>query len=222
MTTAIHTTREAWLEAGIEVFRPRFAALGYELPQRVHVSVGFSYGARAESKKILGTTWRKEISADEVHHVFISPEIGDPVEAVETLLHELIHVVLNCEDGHRGRFIDIAAALGFEKPWTATPSGIVLATELITIAESLGTYPHGALDLSKAKQLVTLPPAGPGGTIITIKPSSGPGKQSTRQLKVSCMAKDCPCGGYVVRTTAKWLAIGNPRCPAGNEMTPSI
>ena len=45
-------TREAWLHRAIEAFRPRFDEVGLPLPGRLHVSVGFGYSSRAESKYI--------------------------------------------------------------------------------------------------------------------------------------------------------------------------
>jgi hypothetical protein len=47
-------TREAWLHRAIEAFRPRFTEIGLPLPAKLHVSVGFGYSSRAESKYILG------------------------------------------------------------------------------------------------------------------------------------------------------------------------
>jgi hypothetical protein len=46
---------------------------------------------------------------------------------------------------------------------------------------------------------------------------SGPKKQGTRMIKVQC-SSECECGGYVVRTTAKWIEVGMPVCPFGTVM----
>lgn len=43
MTASIETqgrTRESWLEAAVEVFRPRFVEVGHPLPSKLHVSAG--------------------------------------------------------------------------------------------------------------------------------------------------------------------------------------
>ena len=56
-------TREAWLHRAIEAFRPRFTQIGLPLPARLHVSVGFGYSSRAESKHILGQCWARRASA---------------------------------------------------------------------------------------------------------------------------------------------------------------
>ncbi len=66
-------TREAWLHRAIEAFRPRFTEIGLPLPAKLHVSVGFGYSSRAESKYILGQCWARRASADGVNHIFLGP-----------------------------------------------------------------------------------------------------------------------------------------------------
>lgn len=198
MTTSEHT-RESWLEHAVEVFRPKFSEIQFPLPDRIHVSVGFAYGARRENKVILGQCWRREASDDGINHVFISPEIGNTFDVLETLLHELIHAADNVESGHMGGFKSAALMLGFTTPMRSTPSTPQLAAELRTITDTLGEYPHGALH----------PVGAAGGP----KPQSGPPKQGTRMIKV-----ECPECGYSVRTTRTWLDIGVPSCPDGTPM----
>lgn len=58
-------------------------------------------------------------------------------------------------------------------------------------------------------------PAFPGAVMNVLagggaKKEKGPG---SRLVKCSC--PDC---GYVVRTTAKWIAVGLPTCPCGEEL----
>lgn len=207
--TPARTTREAWLEAAVEAFRARFIEVGMPLPERVHVSVGFGLGAKAESRKILGQCWKREASADGVNHIFISPEMGDTAQVLATLLHELIHAADNNDHGHRGAFAEAATRLGLEGPMTATTAGIALMAEMMTLAASLGEYPHGALEVAtliRTRQPVPVP-AG-GGKI-----ASGPAPQTSRQVKI-----ECPSCGYNARTTRKWLEVGLPTCPCGTEM----
>jgi hypothetical protein len=59
-------TREAWLHRAIETFRAQFDEIGPPLPGKLHVSVGFGYSSRAESKYILGQCWARRASADGV------------------------------------------------------------------------------------------------------------------------------------------------------------
>jgi hypothetical protein len=215
--TDLHATRELWLEHAIEVFRPRFDEVGFPLPERFHVSVGFGYGAKRESAKLLGQCWSGLASTDGFPHVFISPEMGDTMEVLRTLLHELIHGALDSpegiQDGHTKRFAEIATRLGFEGKMTETPASVGLQAELFTVAAALGDYPHGALDVAMANVPVPVPvgsdPHGP-----RTRTRTGPNRQTNRHIKIKC-----PCCGYVVRTTAKYLALGLPRCPSGTEMT---
>jgi hypothetical protein len=117
-------TREAWLHRAIETFRPRFAEIGLPLPGKLHVSVGFGYGARAESKYILGQCWARRASADGVNHIFLGPQEGDPAAMLVSLLHELIHAADDCASGHKGTFAETATRLGFQSPMTQTPPAL--------------------------------------------------------------------------------------------------
>ncbi|MEV6638076.1 hypothetical protein AB0M54_45875 [Actinoplanes sp. NPDC051470] len=212
--TVTHT-RESWLRSAIEIFRPRFVEIGFPLPENVHISVGFPKGARAESGKILGVCYTRACSKDGVNHIFVSPESGDTTEILETVLHELVHAALDCEDGHKGRFAEAATRLGFEGPMTATPAGIALAVELMTIAETLGEYPHGQMEIPVRKAAPVGAPTG-GGT--TVKVSSGPGTQTTRLIKVVCPVDGCDMADdkgnpYSGRFTRKQLDKGSPFCP---------
>lgn len=198
-------TREGWFHRATDAFRPRFVEVGYPLPDTIHISSGFSYGARAENGTILGTTWKRCKSADGNNHVFISPEDSDTARILETLLHELIHVALDCEDGHRKRFAEIATRLGFEGPMTETPAGMALALELITMAEALGEFPHSALNPRPVR--VPVDANVPDGATITINPTSGPKPQRNRRHKC-----ECPTCGYNVLISTKWLTEAAPPC----------
>lgn len=220
-------TREAWLRAAVETFRPRFEMVGHPLPAKVHVSVGFGHGAKAESRVIRGQCWSRAASADGVNHVFISPCLGEGGDAglggvgqvLLTLLHELIHVSDDCVSGHKGAFAEIATRLGFEGKMTTSEASIELAAELMIIASELGEYPHGRLDVAPVHVQVGVDPEG-NPIIETTTGHSGPGTQTTRYLKATCFALDennriC---GYSVRITRKWADKGLPTCPCGNAM----
>lgn len=215
--TAPTTTRESWLHAAIEAFRSRFSEIGMPLPEQIHVSVGFGYGAKRESAVILGQCWARIASEDGINHLFVSPEVNDTARILDILVHELIHAADDCQSGHKGAFAEAATRLGLEGPMTATTANIQLAAEMLCLAETLGEYPHGALQPSKL--ITPRIPATPGAPKDQPKPRihSGPGTQTTRMIKV-----ECPCCGYVVRTTQKWLSVGNPYCPTGTEMIPAV
>ena len=209
MTASTATqTRETWLHRAIDAMRPRFVEVGMPLPESIHISVGFGYGAKRESATILGQAWAGRASADGVNHVFVSPEVADTARILDILIHELIHVADDCKSGHKGAFAEAATRLGLEGPMTATKAGVALAFEMVALAATLGDYPHGALEASKSRKEAPVDPSGK-----PIPFHSGPRTQTTRMVKVVC-----PCCGYTVRTTAKWLTVGLPFCPSGTAM----
>lgn len=209
-STEVRATRESWLENALDLLRPRFEEIGFPLPERVHVSVGFgAFGARRENSVINGQAWKREASVDGINHVFVSPEVGDTAQVLAILIHEGIHVALDCEDGHKGRFAEAAVRLGLVGKMTESTPGPELAFELITMAASLGDYPHGAIDL---QQYMAKQPVGPDGTPVRVH--SGPAKQANRYHKVICAAE-----GYTVRISQKWIDAGLPSCGVcGGEM----
>lgn len=211
-------TREAWLRAAIEVFRPRFSMVGFPLPEEVRISIGFgSIGARQENAQVLGVTYSRAATDDKVNEIFISPTEADTAKMLGTVLHELIHVTLDNEDGHGGRFAEIATRLGFLGPMTHTPESVELSAELVTVAAALGEYPGSALRIPSRVPAGQPIPVGPDGK--PVKVHSGPGTQGTRMIKVSCSHPVCDANGYSVRTTRKWLDLyGAPLCP-GSEVT---
>lgn len=208
----VRRTREDWLMDAIEVMRPWFTEVEMPLPERVHVSVGFGYGAKRESKNILGQAWATWKSADKVNHVFISPELADAARVLDVLLHELIHVGDDLVSGHRGRFAEVGVRLGLTGSMTATKAGPELRDRLELLAIELGPYPHGALKV--AAPVPTL--VGPSGEPIPgPRGSSGPRKQTARLIKATC--GQC---GYTIRVTRKWLDVGLPTCPCGGTIGP--
>lgn len=177
-------TREDWLQRAVSSLRPRFAAAGYALPDVVHVSVGLpSKRALSTRNRVVGQCWNGA-SADGKSHIFISPLLADGVEALDTLAHELVHVVTP-KAKHGAKFVKAANAVGLTK---GLPTGIEAGPELRAELERLNAecpYPHVALDARSVP------------------------KQSTRLVKVECA--EC---GYVARVTRKWLdAAGAPICP---------
>ena len=66
---------------------------------------------------------------------------------------------------------------------------------------------HAALDCQHGHK-------GPFKKLAPLKEHSDAEKRpGSRLIKV-----ECSCCGYVARTTEKWLAIGNLRCPDGTEL----
>ena len=153
------------------------------------IRVSVGWAKRAGKNKI-GWCWKQEVSADGVTEIQISPEKADPVKVLDILLHEMVHASDNCESQHRGYFRKTALALGLTGKMTATVPGEELEKTIRELALELGPYPHAALS-----------------------PTARVGKQGTRMLKVVC-----PDDGYTLRTTKKWIDLGLPTCPCGEEM----
>jgi hypothetical protein len=185
-------TREQWLNALADKFRPLFSDTGFILHEKLRISVGWpSHKALSRKKRVVGQCWSPECSTDGSTEIFISPFLGDAYQAAETLLHEMIHA---CGlHGHKGNFITCAKKLGFTTPWTSTPASDDLRTRIMEIVGTLPGYPHATLDQTAMEKLAK--------------------KQSTRLIKCECA--DCK---YVVRTTKKWLDDkGAPICPCNQK-----
>lgn len=135
-------------------------------------------------KKAIGQCWPVEASTDGFYELFTSPEQGNEIDHLETIAHELVHATVGTKVGHRGPFKACAEAVGFIGPMTTTPAGPLMKKVCQNIVNSIGYFPAGALDITQRK------------------------KKATYLLK--CQCPEC---GYTVRTTAQWLALGDPICP---------
>lgn len=196
---AKHKTREEWLLAAVELFKPRFERNNAPLPP-VHVSTGWPSGRACSKNRALGECWDVEASSDGVHQIFISPWMTDVMDAqakddaqgvLPTLAHELVHAAIGVQEKHGSKFKKLAKVLGLEGPATATHAGEEMLEYLATFAEELGVFPHAKLEPTK----------------------SGKKKQKTHMVKCECLNEDC---GYILRTTKKWIEKGVPKCPVGH------
>lgn len=213
--TSTYAARESWLSAAVEILRPRFAETGHPVPEKIRVAVGFGpTGARQESAKVMGVCLHTSCALDGVNEIWISPEAETTSYMLALLIHELAHAALNNEDGHTGRFAEIMTRLGMTGRMTEANPSLELEAELVTMAAALGEYPGARVDLAGAFDRL---PVGPDGSpLVGGKPSSGPEKQGTRQLKVECRSPECDAAaeGYKLRMTRKHLdAFGAPICP---------
>lgn len=182
--------RETWLENASVLLADWAGERGVDLP-KVPVSVGFPLGrARPSAKGGAHTIGQCHYTAtDGVPQVYISPVLHDGVRVLDVLAHELVHAALPVGTGHRAPFTRAARALDLQGKPTATVAGDEFKAQAGEWMVALGDYPHAAIDLTAIR------------------------KQTTRMLKV-----ECPCCGYTVRTTQKWLDIGTPSCPLGTGM----
>ncbi|WP_433332487.1 hypothetical protein [Spirillospora sp. CA-294931] len=178
----MHTTREGWLKASIELLRPWFTEQQHEIPE-LYVSVSFpATGGRSGQR--IGECHHS--SRDGSPHVLVHPYLEDPIRVLDVVVHELVHVVMGPDVGHKAPFRHLALEIGLTgesmKATVATPElREVLAS---MVRRSLGPYPHSAL-----QQYVP--------------------KQQSRQMKVVCVSADCPAfnpkkkdGRHVVRMSA--------------------
>lgn len=160
-----HATREAWLEAGVELLRPTLTFV-----DNPHVSVGFpSKFALSRKKRRVGECWDPECSHDKRTQIFISPVIEEGVEALAILLHELIHHKIGVKVKHGAKFRAQMKIVGLEGKATATVPSAQCAAVLHKLVGDLGPYPHSGLS--------------------PLVPDKKP--QGTRMLKAKCPACDC-------------------------------
>lgn len=185
-------TRESWLQAAVTELRPLFKGAGFDIPE-IHVSVGWpSSGGLGTAKRVIGQCWCGTTSEDKKPHIFISPmldEKGQPQDALPTLVHELVHVVVGTEAKHGPKFKKAMEKVFLEGKPTATQASETLLERLKAIVEKLGPFPHSKLHPSPALK-----------------------KQSTRMKKA-----ECECCGYVIRLTRKWADVGIPDCPVDKK-----
>jgi len=125
--------------------------------------------------------------------VYLSPRLADAVEVLGELTHQLAHVAVGVEHGHRMPWRRLVEELG----------GVVLGDrhsvrwlrprrqQFSELARTLGEYPHEA------------PPARLGVRDRV---------QTTRHLRVACGR----CG-YLVYVTRTWLRRGLPTCVCGGK-----
>jgi hypothetical protein len=146
MTTSPPVTREQWLQQAVVALTPFFTEKGYYVP-KCHISCGF---ASTDVKRgHIGQCWSTKASEDAVNQIFISPALSDTVEVLDTLLHELVHAVDDCENKHGPVFKRMALKLGMKGPMRSAGAGPALRTKLEAIAASLGVYPHSKLNVPR-------------------------------------------------------------------------
>ena len=185
-----HSSREGWLLAAIDLLRPQFKLKGHRIPSKIQVSCGFaSTGTRSHH---VGQCWSQKSSSNGLNQIFISPVLHEPVEVLDTLVHELVHAVDDCQHKHGAEFKKIALSLGLKGPMRSADAGPELRKKLAQLALELGPYLHGQLKVSHKRAVSRSRPR----------------------------AKCAQCG-FQVPMYRKFLAYGPPLCPKDKiEMTP--
>lgn len=177
----LQVNREAWLQQAVQALEPIFSAVGYGIPP-LKVSCGFA--ASSSPRTTLGQCWPRQRSGEMVNEIFISPKIEDPVDVLDTLVHEICHAIDDCQSGHGADFQGIAQVVGLEGPARMASAGPSLKIRLMTISQKLGEYPHRALNF----------------------PPPRPSNSSRSKAK-------CPECGYEVTLLKRWADYGPPICP---------
>jgi len=190
MSNENKTTREQWLHKAVELVSPIFKNKGYTIP-KVQVSCGFP--STGNKSKHVGQCWGKSSTNDGTNQLFISPVLDEPVQVLDTLVHELVHAVDDCIHHHGPEFKKIATDVGLQGLMREASAGPWLQEQLTSISRQLGKYPHSKINLSHSSSKKTGP-----------------------RPRAKC--KKC---GYEVTPLKKWLHMGPPLCPKHTtEMEP--
>ena len=188
-------TREEWLHTAARLLLDEVI-----LPETIaprppfRVSCGWPEGRR--SAGAIGVCYRRDRSADGHNEIFVSPNAADAALVIEILLHELIHAVDDCRDGHKGRFAEIALKVGFQRPLTTRNPNPSLEELCRFYAAELGEYPHAQLQKTDD--------------------DDGEAGNGNRQLKLECGH----CGIIMRASRAVIKKIGvDAACPACGRAT---
>lgn len=188
------------MKHGIELMRPWFTELRYEVPD-LYVSVSFPVTGGRSGKRIGECHYT---SKDGKPHILVHPYLDDPVQVLDVVLHELVHATLGGEAEHGPVFTRLARDLGLEGRPTATVASDELRGVLADmVRRGLGPYPHSALQKYTPKQ-------------------------TSRQIKVWCPEPHgTKANGdpefYVTRMSRKWIDYWTDRngfivCMCGEKM----
>jgi hypothetical protein len=135
--------RQQWLEQAVEALRARFAAVGYTVPEKIRVSIGWP--KRAASCGAIGECWSTKASSDAHAEMFISPELTDGMRILDVAAHELVHATVGTEAGHKKPFKHCALAIGLQGPMCRTTASPEFAAWAQTLLKCIGPYPAGFL-----------------------------------------------------------------------------
>jgi hypothetical protein len=162
------------------------------------VSVGWPVGKRRDTN-VIGECHNTASFDDGIAQIFITPKMKDRLPILRTLVHEMIHVADDCQNGHRGFFAYVFKHIRMTGKRTETEAGEELRLKLADIADELGAYPHSALRLGGKK--------------------SGQKKQASRMFKVACTDREC---NYVIRAARSNINRGLPTCFCGEPMAEEV
>jgi hypothetical protein len=135
--------RQQWLELAVEALRSRFADVGYTVPEKFRVSIGWP--KRAASCGAIGECWSTDASSDRHAESFISPALSDGARIVDVMAHELVHATVGAAAGHGKLFKQCALRIGLCGPMRATTAGPEFTKWAESLFKRIGPYPAGFL-----------------------------------------------------------------------------
>ena len=71
----------------------------------------------------IGQCWARKSSEIDVNQIFVSPTLIDPVEVLDTLVHELVHDVGDSQNKHGKEFKKICIRMGLVGPMRSASAG---------------------------------------------------------------------------------------------------
>ena len=171
-----YKTREEYLQRAYSLLNEiAFKPNGQECP-KVNISCSWVVGTRASNKKTLGQCAPRSHSDAGINEIRIVPTVDDSFSAIDTLAHEMVHAVDDCQSGHGSAFRKICLAVGLDgnTQMRYADAGEKLGKTIKNIIATIGEYPHAKVDVSNVK------------------------KQNVRNLKVACN-----CCDFSFRTSKK-------------------
>ncbi len=135
-------TREQWLKRAVRTLRPLLRKAGIEMRSKWQVSISLT-----SKKTAIGQCWYETASGSgKTANIFICPTLGDPVDVLDTLMHEMIHASLPLGVHHGGKFVKACKCIGWtrNKPTSASADDDMRKV-LERVATFLGPFPHDPL-----------------------------------------------------------------------------
>lgn len=126
--------RDEWFQGVVSELRSEYRGRHLDIPP-VHVSF-------APLKSIVGETYARFTSPDNINRIYISSDLAsDTVKVITVLAHESIHAMLDCRGGHGREFVMLAKMAGLSRPFTQAVLGSDLRDRITGIRERLGDCP---------------------------------------------------------------------------------
>lgn len=136
------STREEYLAEAVRRLAPLIEEHEAKMPEKWAISEGFPKGG-FKNRPAIGECWDPEVSEEKISNMFISPILGDPIQRLGVVLHEMIHAAVGLKEKHAGNFRRVARAVGLKGKLTATfvEENTPLFERISKLSLDLGVYP---------------------------------------------------------------------------------